>query len=75
MSNGGGHAAELGLEELERLAAALARVFRTPCSIRPHGFDIAFSRDENRGQHHSTAILQKLERASDPSVRILGVTA
>ncbi len=66
---------DLRLEELERLAAALARVFRAPCRIRPQHFDISFSRDEGRGQYHSSAILQKLERTSDPDARVLGVTS
>jgi archaemetzincin len=68
-ANGG-----LGLERLEFLAATLARTFRTPCRIRPETFDIAFSRDEARGQYHSTAILQHLERTADADARALGVT-
>ena len=72
---GSGLPTDLKLEELERLAAALARVFRAPCRIRPERFDISFSRDEGRGQYHSTAILQKLERLSDPGARVLGVTS
>jgi len=51
---------EPGLIELEHLAATLARIFHTPCQIR---------------QYYSTAILQRLERASDPDARVLGVTA
>jgi len=64
----------LGLDRLEFLAATLARTFRTPCRIRPETFDIAFSRDEGRGQYHSTAILQRLERTADPDARALGIT-
>jgi archaemetzincin len=63
-----------GLDALEILAAHLARLFRTPCQIRPEPFDISFSEDAARRQFHSTAILQRLERASDPDTRILGVT-
>ena len=63
------------LDILESLAAALARSFRTPCRIRPETFDISFALDEGRQQYYSTAIIQKLERASDPDARILGVTA
>lgn len=80
LSNGAGavagpRSAEPELELLEHLAAWLARTFRTPCRIRPDVLDVAFSRDETRGQYHSTAIIQRLERASDPDARVLGVTA
>ncbi len=64
----------LGFDRLEHLAANLARAFRTPCRIRPQMLDIGFALDERRGQFHSTAILQRLERQSDPGVRVLGVT-
>ena len=64
-----------GLDVLEHLGASLARAFRTPCLIRPETFDLGFSLDASRGQYHSTAILQRLERASDQDVRVLGVTA
>ena len=66
---------DLGLNRLEHLAATLARTFRTPCNIRPETLDISFALDGRRQQHHSTAILQRLERASDPHVRVLGVTS
>jgi archaemetzincin len=68
-------AAEPGLATLEHLAATLARIFRTPCRIRPERIDLAFSLDKARGQYHSTAILQKLERTADLDARVLGVTA
>ena len=71
LTNGTG---EPGLDRLEHLAANLARKFGTPCRIRPETFDIGFSFDTGRQQYYSTAILQKLERASDPDARILGVT-
>ena len=60
---------------LEQLAASLARTFRTPCRIRPEPFDLSFAWDGGRGQYYSTAILQRLERASDADARVLGVTA
>ena len=47
LANGNG-ALEPRLNVLERLAAALARTFRTPCRIRPETFDVAFSLDGNR---------------------------
>ena len=67
--------ADPGLEALEALAAALARSFRTPCQIRPESFDLSFALDAGRNQYHSTAILQQLERRSNPDTRVLGVTA
>ena len=72
---GRGQPPEPGLNLLEQLAAALARAFHTPCRIRPETFDASFARDEGRGQYYSTAIIQRLERASDPDARVLGVTA
>ena len=64
-----------GLDVLENLAATLARIFRSPCQIRPEVFDPSFALDASRQQYYSTAILQRLERASDPDARVLGVTA
>jgi archaemetzincin len=64
-----------GLDDLETLAAALARTFRTPCRIRPEMLDVSFAFDERRGQYHSTAIIQRLERTADRDARVLGVTA
>jgi archaemetzincin len=71
---GNGHM-DPGLDVLEQLAASLARIFRAPCQIRPEVFDPAFALDDKRQQYYSTAILQRLERASDPDARVLGVTA
>jgi archaemetzincin len=62
------------LKTLESLGSALTRVFRTPCRVATEPFDITFAQDAERRQYHSTAILQKLERAADPDARILGVT-
>jgi archaemetzincin len=53
----------------------LARAFRTPCQIRPEVFDVSYAWDADRQQCFSTAILQRLERASDLDARVLGVTA
>lgn len=64
-----------GLDLLEHLAATLAQIFRTPCQIRPDTIEIGFTQDGCRGQYHSTAILQKMERTCDPDARVLGVTA
>jgi archaemetzincin len=73
LANGGATGPALNL--LEVLAAGLARVFRTPCQIRPDLFDITFALDAERRQYYSTAILQRLERRFDPDARVLGVTS
>ena len=73
LGNGSGPPAPpLGV--LEQLAAQLAKTFRTPCQIRPDPFDLAFALDTSRGQYHSTAILQQMDRGTQPGVRVLGVT-
>jgi archaemetzincin len=51
----------------------LARVFRVPCRIRAQTVDLEFALDSRRGQYYSTAILQHIERISDPHARVLGV--
>jgi archaemetzincin len=73
-SAGNGFGPEPGLDMLEHLAASLARIFRTPCRIRPETLDIGFSLESGRRQYYSTAIIQRLERAADPDARVLGVT-
>lgn len=73
LSDGGAVGPSLTL--LEHLASSLARAFQTPCQIRPDVFDVSFALNPGRQQYYSTAILQRLERASDPDVRVLGVTA
>jgi archaemetzincin len=65
----------VGLDLVEQLAASLARTFHTPCQIRPQTLDIGFALDANRNQHHSTAILQQLERVADHNSRLLAVTS
>jgi archaemetzincin len=65
----------VGLDLVEQLAASLARSFHTPCRIRPETLDIAFARDERRGQHYSTAILQRLDAIADSTARVLAVTS
>jgi archaemetzincin len=65
----------VGLDLVENLAASLARTFHTPCRIRPQTLEVDFAFDAARGQLHSTAILQRLERIADPGARVLAVTA
>jgi archaemetzincin len=74
LANGAG-AMDPGLNELEHLAAGLARVFHTPCQIRPDLFDISFSWEPQRGQYYSSAIIQQLERSAKSNARVLGVTS
>jgi len=70
-----GNAAGPALNLLEGLAAALARVFRTPCQIRPELLDVSFALDSSRQQYYATAILQRLERHCSPDARVLGVAS
>jgi len=64
----------VGLDLLEQLAGSLARTFHSPCQIRPQQMDLAFARDERRGQYYSTAILQRLEQLAERNARVLAVT-
>jgi len=60
---------------LDELAAALARVFRVACRVRPERLDPSFAFDPVRRQYHSTAILQRLDAlAAGDDVRLLGIT-
>ena len=72
---GNGSPPEPALRALEHLAVGLARIFRTPCSVRPGSLNSSFALDPRRNQYYSTAILQRLERSADPDARVLGVTA
>jgi archaemetzincin len=75
VANGGGPAAEPRLGTLEHLAVGLSRTFQTPCQIRPGLLESSFALEPGRGQYHSTAILQRLERAGECDARVLGVTS
>jgi archaemetzincin len=72
---GNGARTEPGLATLEHLAVGLARVFRTPCRVRPESLDVEFALEPGRNQYFSTAILQKMEQVADPDARVLGITA
>lgn len=65
---------EPGPGRLESLAAALAGGFRAKCRIDSEALDISFALDAERRQYWSTAILQRLQKTSDPAERVLGVT-
>ena len=62
------------MDVLEQLAASVARIFRTPCQIRPETLDIDFAYEERRRQHYSTAILQRIEGLAN-GARLLAVTS
>ena len=68
-------AGEVTLELLDELAAALARVFRVSCRVRPEPLEAGFAFDPARNQYHSTAILQRMSARAEGDVRLLGVTA
>ena len=59
---------------LEALAPKLSRYFRTLCRIRPGGIDPVFAFDAQRGQYHSTAILQYVERLANGNTVIFSST-
>jgi archaemetzincin len=71
---GNGARTEPGLATLEHLAVGLARVFRTPCRVRPESLDATFALEPARSQYYSTAILQRMERVADPDARVLAIT-
>jgi len=62
---------------LEGLAPALADAFRIPCRIRQGDarMDPQFAFHAERGQHHSSEILQAMQSHSRNAWRVLGVTA
>ena len=68
--------AEIALEFLDEMAAALARVFRVSCHVEAAPLDARFAFDKLRGQYHSTAILGQLPGTGpeEAGARILGVT-
>jgi len=65
----------VGTDRLEALAGDLARIFRTPCRVLDGVVDAKFAHNAARGQHHSTAILERLQSISNGNSRLLGVTA
>lgn len=67
--------AAVSIERLDDLAAELARIFQVSCHVHEESFAADFAYDSPRGQYHSTAILQRLEKlVSDSRVQVLGVT-
>jgi archaemetzincin len=66
---------EVETDLLAGLAAELAPIFRMACQVRPESLDVAFARDGMRNQHHSTAILQAMQRYVEPGARLLAVTS
>jgi archaemetzincin len=66
----------VGLELLDELAAALARIFGASCHVETGALDAGFALDMLRRQYYSTAILERLSQAEpeEPSSRLLGVT-
>lgn len=74
-AGGTGGSVELGL--LDRLAAALARLFHVSCHVRQDRLEAPWALDAGRRQYHSTAILRRMTPLvpEDGGVRLLGVTA
>jgi archaemetzincin len=58
------------------LGPALADAFHMPCEVIPHALDPALAFHGERQQHHSSELLQYMQRYLTPdSWRMLGVTA
>jgi len=61
---------------LHTLASALADSFRVPCRILDKRLDPQFAFHPERGQHHSSELLQGMKRyADDGAWRVLGITS
>jgi archaemetzincin len=68
--------ADLSIEMLDDLAAELARIFQVSCHVHEENLSAEFAYDLQRGQHHSTPILQRMASlVTDPQAQFLGVTA
>jgi archaemetzincin len=69
-------AGETNFDMLDCLAAELADIFRVSCHVRGDSLACDFAFDPQRGQFHSTGILQRMESlASGPEIALLGVTS
>ncbi len=67
---------DLDARLLRTLAPALADSFRVPCRILDRGLDPRFAFHPERGQYHSSEVLQAMQRYADNGAwRVLGVTA
>jgi archaemetzincin len=67
---------DLDARMLKPLAPALADSFRVPCRILERRLDPQFAFHPERGQYHSSEILQAMQRyAADGAWRVLGITA
>jgi hypothetical protein len=61
---------------LDCLAAKLAGVFRVPCHVRGDSLAVDFAFDPQRGQFHSTSILQRMGSPTfEPDLALLGVAS
>ena len=65
---------KIARSQMEILAEGLGPSLQASCSVWAERLDIDFAYDPLRGQYHSTAILQRLERVADPDARVLAVT-
>ena len=66
---------DLDTRLLNALAPALADCFRVPCRILGKQLDPQFAFHPERGQHHSSELLQAMQPyAADGAWRVLGIT-
>lgn len=73
VSGGDGRDTAVLVGHMDLLAADLAHVFGVNCHVETRALDASFAFDAQRGQYHSTAILQRLPEA--PDTHVLGVAA
>src|ERR1035441_5654456 len=67
---------DLDARLLRSLAPALADSFRVPCRILDERLDPRVAFHPERGQHHSSELLQAMQPyAADGAWRVLGVTS
>jgi archaemetzincin len=66
---------EVATDMLANLAGDLAPIFRMACQVRPERLDVSFARDAKRNQYYSSAILQAMQRFTEPGARLLAVTS
>lgn len=60
---------------LESVGPALTKAFRTPCRILPSSLDPQFAYHAERGQYHSSELLQAMQPyAAKGTWRVLGIT-
>jgi len=67
---------DVDLQLLECVRPALTAAFRAPCRILPPRLDPQFAFHAERGQYHSSELLQAMQHYADETAwRVLGITS